>query len=77
MVMDRLLFILFTAVNLIGTLAIFLHSPSIFDTRQPIALQPSIKPLTADIYPKSLFLQQGTIEYERAYNLSKCPSFQE
>uniref|UniRef100_A0A0N5AHD7 Acetylcholine receptor subunit alpha-type unc-63 n=1 Tax=Syphacia muris TaxID=451379 RepID=A0A0N5AHD7_9BILA len=27
MVMDRLLFILFTSVNLIGTLAIFLHSP--------------------------------------------------
>lgn len=48
MVLDRLLLILFSTVNIIGTIYILTQSPSLTDTRKPLNVTAPIKPLSGD-----------------------------
>ena len=48
MVLDRLLLIIFGSVNLVGTLAIFLLSPTVYDRRLPMAIPPATRPFIAE-----------------------------
>lgn len=48
MVLDRLLLILFSTVNIIGTIYILTQSPSLTDTRKPLNVTAPTKPLSGD-----------------------------
>jgi hypothetical protein len=50
MVIDRLLFLIFTLVNTFGTVFILLQSPALFDMRPPMAIMPASKPLSGDTF---------------------------
>ena len=50
MVMDRCLLIIFAILNLVGTILIFVQSPSWYDERQPLQVLPPSKPLSGDTY---------------------------
>lgn len=54
MVIDRLLLIIFTLGNLIGTFIIIFSSPVIFDTREPLQIMPPTKPLSGDTFEYDL-----------------------
>jgi nicotinic acetylcholine receptor len=48
MVIDRLFLILFTIVNVVGTVVIILQAPSLYDQRPPIQIPLAVKPLGGD-----------------------------
>lgn len=50
MVLDRLLLILFSTVNIVGTILILTQSPSLTDTREPFKVRPPTKPLSGDTF---------------------------
>uniref|UniRef100_A0A914PXR1 Uncharacterized protein n=3 Tax=Panagrolaimus TaxID=55784 RepID=A0A914PXR1_9BILA len=54
MIIDRLLLIIFTLGNLIGTFIIIFSSPVIFDTREPLKIMPPTKPLSGDTFEYGL-----------------------
>uniref|UniRef100_A0AC35FRP6 Neurotransmitter-gated ion-channel transmembrane domain-containing protein n=1 Tax=Panagrolaimus sp. PS1159 TaxID=55785 RepID=A0AC35FRP6_9BILA len=54
MIIDRLLLIIFTIGNLIGTFIIIFSSPVIFDTREPLKIMPPTKPLSGDTFEYGL-----------------------
>uniref|UniRef100_A0A0N5AJ91 Neur_chan_LBD domain-containing protein n=1 Tax=Syphacia muris TaxID=451379 RepID=A0A0N5AJ91_9BILA len=47
--MDRFWHIIFTAINLLGVVAVFIQSPTFYDSRLPLPSQAPYKPLTAEI----------------------------
>ncbi|VDK18642.1 unnamed protein product [Anisakis simplex] len=50
MVIDRLMLILFSTVNVVGTFVILLQSPSFYDTRPALTNTPASKPLSGDTF---------------------------
>ncbi|KAK0408386.1 hypothetical protein QR680_003923 [Steinernema hermaphroditum] len=54
MVIDRLMLIIFTFVNLIGTALIITQSPTLYDFRPPMTIVPPSKPLTGDTFEYGL-----------------------
>ena len=48
MVIDRLFLILFTIVNVVGTIVIILQAPSLYDTRPHMLIPAAQKPLGGD-----------------------------
>nr|AUO38744.1 nicotinic acetylcholine receptor alpha subunit 8 [Ascaris suum] len=48
MVIDRLMLILFSTVNVVGTFVILLQSPTFYDTRPPMSIMAASKPLSGD-----------------------------
>ncbi|MFH4980510.1 hypothetical protein AB6A40_007219 [Gnathostoma spinigerum] len=48
MVVDRLMLIIFTAVNIAGTLVILIQAPTLFDHRPALTNTPANKPLSVD-----------------------------
>uniref|UniRef100_A0AC34F3F2 Uncharacterized protein n=1 Tax=Panagrolaimus sp. ES5 TaxID=591445 RepID=A0AC34F3F2_9BILA len=54
MIIDRLLLIIFTIGNMVGTFIIIFSSPVIFDTREPLKIMPPTKPLSGDTFEYGL-----------------------
>jgi nicotinic acetylcholine receptor len=50
MVIDRLLLIVFSIINITGTVLIILQSPVLYDNRLPLAIPPAAKPLGGDTF---------------------------
>nr|CDP97556.1 BMA-ACR-8 [Brugia malayi] len=48
MVLDRLMLMIFSVINVCGTLIILLQSPVLYDSRPPMTINPAIKPLSGD-----------------------------
>ncbi|KAI1730908.1 neurotransmitter-gated ion-channel transmembrane region domain-containing protein [Ditylenchus destructor] len=66
MVLDRLLLILFSTVNILGTILILTQSPSLTDTREPLKIMPATKPLSGDTYEH--VLRSGNFSQLFGYN---------
>ncbi|CAI4233167.1 unnamed protein product [Auanema sp. JU1783] len=60
-VIDRLVLIVFLAVNVIGTILIVWNSPVFFDDRMPITIGPVSRPLSGDTF-ESKFSDNFTME---------------
>uniref|UniRef100_A0A7E4ZW14 Neur_chan_LBD domain-containing protein n=1 Tax=Panagrellus redivivus TaxID=6233 RepID=A0A7E4ZW14_PANRE len=58
MIIDRLLLIIFTITNLVGTAIIIMQSPALFDDREPLQVMPATKPLSGDTFEYSLNASQ-------------------
>ena len=58
MVIDRILLIIFSIINIIGAALILTQAPSIFDTREPLQIMPATKPLSGDTFEH--FLMNST-----------------
>uniref|UniRef100_A0A1I7Z5B1 Neur_chan_memb domain-containing protein n=1 Tax=Steinernema glaseri TaxID=37863 RepID=A0A1I7Z5B1_9BILA len=54
MVIDRLMLIIFTVVNIVGTTMIITQSPTLYDFRPPMTISPPTKPLTGDTFEYGL-----------------------
>ncbi|CAJ0590969.1 unnamed protein product [Cylicocyclus nassatus] len=52
-VIDRLVLIIFTTVNLVGTILIIRNSPILFDHSQPMKISPATRPLSGDTFESS------------------------
>ncbi|VDO47673.1 unnamed protein product [Onchocerca flexuosa] len=48
MVLDRLMLMIFSVINIFGTLIILLQSPVLYDSRPPMTINPASKPLSGD-----------------------------
>lgn len=52
-VIDRLFFILFSIINIVGSIVIVAKAPILYDTLEPLALPKSpIRPLGGDVLTK-------------------------
>ncbi|VDK57717.1 unnamed protein product [Gongylonema pulchrum] len=59
MVLDRLMLMIFSVINVCGTLIILLQSPALYDNRPPMTITPASKPLSGDtleIFANSSFI---------------------
>ena len=50
LVIDRLFLILFSFVNIVGTLAFVLYGQSLYESGTPLTKQPIIKPLGGEFW---------------------------
>ena len=55
MVLDRLLLIVFSTVNIVGTILILTQSPSLTDTREALKVTSPMSPLSGDTYAYSSY----------------------
>ncbi|MCP9264964.1 Acetylcholine receptor subunit alpha-like [Dirofilaria immitis] len=60
MVLDRLMLMIFSVINIFGTLIILLQSPVLYDSRPPMTINPAIKPLSGDTL--ELFSNQSYVQ---------------
>lgn len=59
MVIDRLMLMIFSVINVCGTLIILLQSPVLYDSRPPMTINPAIKPLSGDTL--ELFINNSNV----------------
>uniref|UniRef100_A0AC34Q8H5 Neurotransmitter-gated ion-channel transmembrane domain-containing protein n=1 Tax=Panagrolaimus sp. JU765 TaxID=591449 RepID=A0AC34Q8H5_9BILA len=59
MIIDRILLIIFTGINLVGTVVVLTQAHSVFDIREPLQIMPATKPLSGDTFEH--FLMNGSL----------------